>query len=155
MAMSYNSLNTGLNLSRQLKMIPGFFMIKKQIIVNQFLHETETWKRTLGFIEEENAILKNRLSEMLRYIDNDDTTLIEKLEGFQDSFIGEDEWIRRLKKQISEEDTLLVRDTYEDGDLFRELLKKQKKLRKQFEIIDKRFHRIRNDFNQYLAEVYI
>ncbi|HVW99166.1 MAG TPA: hypothetical protein VHA52_01820 [Candidatus Babeliaceae bacterium] len=129
-------------------------MIKKQIIVNQFLHETETWKRTLGFIEEENVILKNRLSEMLKYIDTDDTILIEKLEVFQDLFVSEDESIHQLKKQINEEDKLLLRDTYEDGDLFRRLLKKQKKLRKQFEAIDKRFNRIRNDFNQYLSEVY-
>lgn len=129
-------------------------MIRKQIIVHQFLHETETWKRTLGFIEEENAILKNRLSQMLRYVDANDTLLIEKLEWFQDSFIREDESTRLLKTQINEEDHLLIRDTYEDGDLFRALLKKQKRLRKQFENIDRRFHRTRNEFNQYLAEVY-
>lgn len=84
---------------------------------------------------------------------NDNSALIEKLENFQDLFVSEDESIHQLKKQINEEDKLLVRDTYEDGDLFSILIKKQQKLRKQFVNIDKRFHRIRNDFNQYLSEV--
>ena len=127
-------------------------MLKKQI-VKQFMHETETWKRTLGFIEEENVILKNRISEILSNITNGNTDLIEKMEEFQDSFVREDESIQQLRKQIKSEDGLLVRDTYEDGNLFRVVSGKQKRLRKQFDAVENKFKKIRNEFNDYLADL--
>jgi len=128
-------------------------MLKKQIIVKQFMHETETWNRTLGFIEEENVILKNRISEIVSTITIRDTDLIEKMEEFQDLFVKEDESIQQLKKQINSEDQLLVRDTYEDGNLFRVVCGKQRRLRKQFDTVENKFRKIRNEFNDYLAEL--
>jgi len=50
-------------------------MLNGNTLIKQFRHETETWKRTLGFIEEENIILKNRLSEILATANKYDDSL--------------------------------------------------------------------------------
>jgi len=69
--------------------------------------ESDTWKRILEFMTEENIHLKNRLSEILKGdLEHD---LLMTAEIFQNSFVREDELIRLLRKDVFAFDQLLAR----------------------------------------------
>jgi hypothetical protein len=53
--------------------------------LRQLQYESDTWKRLLGFLEEENIHLKNRLSEILKSGFNDN--LLDELENFHGRFV--------------------------------------------------------------------
>jgi hypothetical protein len=127
-------------------------MPKENLILDQFMHENETWKRLLGFLEEESIMLKNRLSEVAGAMNNNDGDLLERLEDFQNYFLKEDETIKFLKKEINEEDKLLARDIYEDGNLFLELKSRQKKMRKRVVKAEQEFNKLKLNFNTFLGE---
>ena len=78
-----------------------------ELKLKQLQHESDTWKRSLGFMMDENVQLKNRFAEILRT--EFDETLLEDIEKFQANFIREDEMIRFLKTDIAKLDKLLVR----------------------------------------------
>jgi len=65
----------------------------------------DSWKQLLNSWMEENILLKNRLSEILR--NNFDHNSLEEIEEFQTKFINDDELIRFLKKNVNELDDLL------------------------------------------------
>ncbi len=132
------------------KQIP---MPKEISILEQFRHENETWKRSLEFIVEENIILKNRLADILKETNNNDEGLLERLENFQNHFLKEDEIIKFLRKEISEEDKLLTQEIYVDGNLYKDIRMKQKKLRKGIEIVEQRFNKLKQEFNTYIGEI--
>ena len=54
--------------------------------LKQLQYESDTWKRLLGIIMDENIQLKNRLSEVLR--DRFDKNLLVEVEVFQNYFIN-------------------------------------------------------------------
>lgn len=128
-------------------------MAKGSPLINQFQHENETWKRVLEFLKDENIILKNQLSGVLPNIAEGDDGSLEKIEYFQNHFVKEDEIIRLLRIELSEQGKLLIRDTYEDGNLLKEVKNTQKKLRKEFEFAELYFNKLKYEFNDYLAEI--
>lgn len=120
--------------------------------VRQFKHESETWKRNLEFMMQENAYLKNRLSEVLDTISNDED-ILNAAEEYQNHFIREDESFHLLRRDIAELDHLLNREIYEDGMLKKEVVFKKKKLSKEIETSIKEFNKMKFDFNSYLEDV--
>jgi len=120
--------------------------------VRQFKHESETWKRNLEFMMQENAHLKNRLSEVLDTISNDED-ILNAAEEYQNHFIREDESFHLLRRDIAELDHLLNREIYEDGMLKKEVVYKKKKLSKEIETSIKEFNKMKFDFNSYLEDV--
>lgn len=133
--------------------ITSTIMAKGSPLLNQFQHENETWKRVLEFLKDENIILKNQLSGILPNIAEADDGLMEKIEYFQNHFVKEDEIIRLLRIELSEQGKLLVREMYEDGDVLKEVKHTQKKLRKEFEFAELHFNKLKYEFNDYLAEI--
>ena len=91
----------------------------------------DSWKQLLNSWMEENILLKNRLSEILR--NNFDHNSLEEIEEFQTKFINDDELIRFLKKNVNELDDLLSQ---------REIKKV-----KMDEIIKTRFENLDNDIS--------
>ena len=118
----------------------------------QFYYENLTWERLLDFIKQENAILKNRLSEVVDQLTDKD--FIELAEHFQNVFIIKDEFIDELRHDINDHEillnTLLVA-TDEKAD--KKILKKQEKLRNEMEALEKDFTKDKNQFNKYLASI--
>ena len=120
--------------------------------VRQFKHESETWKRNLEFMMQENALLKNRLSEVLDTM-SADGEILNAAEEYQNHFIREDESFHLLRRDIAELDNLLTREIYEDGMLKKEVVFKKKKLSKEIETSIREFNKLKFDFNNYLGDV--
>jgi hypothetical protein len=118
--------------------------------LNQLHYEAETWKRSLDFMTDENILLKNRLSEILK--ENFDANLLEELENFQNSFIGEDEIISSLQYEISEIDLSLARVIFENRNKIKKADKRIKSMRNDIRIAVERFAKLKSDFNNYLSE---
>jgi hypothetical protein len=116
----------------------------------QYRHETDTWKRYLHFIQQENNHLKNRLSQVLQH--DTDEQFLERAEYFQNKFVAEDDTVNMLRQDIQELDHLLVKETGEDGNMLKDLPKKLKKMQKDMEIVERQFSKLKSDFNFYLAE---
>jgi regulator of replication initiation timing len=121
-----------------------------ELKLKQLQYESDTWKRLLSFMIEENVRLKNRLSEILKEQFNHN--LLEEVEGFQNRFLKEDELIGLLRNEIVEFDKLLVREAFEDGKIIRVVGKKMEKLRSNIETAEKQFGKLKSEFNSYLTE---
>jgi hypothetical protein len=116
--------------------------------VRKIQSEAEAWKRTLGFLREENVFLKEHLSEVLK--ESAKSSLLEALEVFQTRFVREDERIALLRNDIADLDRLLIREVYEDGAIARQLAQKTQELRVNMRITEQEFSRLKSEFHQYL-----
>ena len=122
-----------------------------QLILKQCEYESDTWKRLLGFMIDENIHLKNRLIEILKSIP--DKNLLEEMENFHSRFIKEDDLISLLRNDIAELDRLLIREVFEDGKIFYEIIWKLNELRNNIIIAEMQFGKLKLDFNNYLSEI--
>ena len=108
------------------------FLIRKMsqaIVIRQYVYETDNWLRLLAFFIQENVSLKTRLAEVVDSIlDKEDLDIIEK---FQEEFLAQDTVVTFLSDELNQQVKLLERDDYEDGELFKEVVKHQKKLRRE------------------------
>lgn len=116
----------------------------------QFRHESDTWKRYLQFIQQENNHLKTRLSQVLQH--DTDEQFLERAEYFQSKFIAEDDTVNMLRQDIHELDNMLSKEIAEDANTIKELQKKLKKMHKDMEIVERQFNKLKSDFNLYLTE---
>lgn len=121
-----------------------------ELKLRQLQYESDTWKRLLGFIMDENIHLKYRLSEVLK--DKFNKNLLEEVEIFQSRFIKEDALIGLLRNEVVELDKLLVREIFEDSRIIKEIDRKLKKLRNNIIIAEKQFGKLKSEFNNYLSE---
>jgi len=118
--------------------------------LQQFKHENESWKRMLEFMQQENVHLKTRLAEVLQKDVRKD--FLEKAEYFQSGFLQFDERIAFLRRDISAFNKLFLTELFHNGHL-KELQLKQKQLRKEIETEEKKFNKLKGEFNHYLSEV--
>lgn len=118
--------------------------------LKQLQHESDSWKRLLAFIMDENIHLKNRLTEVLK--DKFNKNLLDDLEYFHNNFIREDEMIRLMRNDIVELDELLVKEIFEDGKIIKQVERKLHKLHNDLENIQKQFGKLKFEFNNYLSE---
>lgn len=118
--------------------------------LKQLQYESDTWKRLLTFMMDENVHLKNRLSEVLK--DGADNILLVEMENFQNNFVREDEMIALLRKDVAELDKLLLREVFEDGKIIKQVNKKLKMLRNNIVEVEKKFGQLKSDFHSYLSE---
>lgn len=118
--------------------------------LKQLQYESDTWKRLLGFLTDENINLKNRLSEILR--DDFESSLLDVLEIFQNRFINEDNMIGLLRNEITEYDRVLIRENFEDGHLKNEVVTLLNKLRNNMKYAEIESGKLRRDFNSYITE---
>jgi hypothetical protein len=122
-----------------------------KIKIDQFQKESDSWKRILAFLSQENAHLKNRLAESLNR-NHTTTELLEGAELFQSRSIRIDEIIRLMQRDVNKLDKLILRDIYEDGITLKEILYKQKKFRKEIRSLESAFNHLKLQFNNYLTE---
>jgi hypothetical protein len=118
--------------------------------LKQLQYESDTWKRLLGFMMEENSYLKNRISEILK--DKFNKNLLEKLEYFQSRLVKEDGLIGLLRNDVAELDKLLEREIVENGKIIKEIDKTLKRLRNNIIVIEKQFGKLKLEFNSFLLE---
>ena len=113
--------------------------------IEHIQHELETWLRTLDYIQQENIHLKTRLAGIIKHeVDND---LLEKVEYFQNQFLNKDAVITLLRHDIAS-----IKDI-DSASFNKKVLVKHEKLRKDMELMEKEFSRLKFDFNNYLSQV--
>ena len=120
-----------------------------ELKLKQLRHEINTWKRMLGFMQEENVHLKNRLSDVLK--DRFNKNMLDGVEFFQTNFIKEDEVIGLLKSEVAEVENILKWNLITDENIF-PTSKRMETVRNNIDAAEKDFTKINNDFNKYLSE---
>jgi hypothetical protein len=146
-------LSSGLNLffnpaaTQHLKLTTEKMLQRK---IKQWQCESDSWKRLLGFMLEENAYLKGRLSDLLKK--EIDLDLLDTLETFQNRFVREDELISLLRDEVTELDKLLIREMFEDGNIIKLTEKKFRKVKGNIETTEKAFAKLFQDFDNYVLE---
>ena len=121
-----------------------------ELKLKQLQYESDTWKRLLGFMRDENIHLKNRLSEILKNGFN--KNLLEELENFNSRFLKEDELIGLIRHDMAELDKLLLRNAFENGKIIEEIGRKLKIIRNNIELAERQFTKVQLEFNNYLSE---
>ena len=116
----------------------------------QLRHEINTWKRMLGFMQEENVHLKNRLSDVLK--DRFNKNLLEEVEEFQTDFIKEDEVINELRNELAEVEYILKSDIISDELHNFPITRRIENVRKNIDCAERDFTRMNNEFNNYLSK---
>ena len=119
-------------------------------IQEEIKYENEVGKKLLQGLQQDNVLLKNKLSEILKLNIRDG--ILEKAENFQTSFLLADERISFLRKDNIE----LCRQFLKaigDRNAIEELSQKQKQLKKQIKQEEKEFNKLKLAFNSYIASV--
>ncbi len=121
-----------------------------ELKLKQLQFESNTWKRLLCFMMDENIHLKNRIAEILK--NDTDNNLLEEIENFQNNLVRQDEVISLLRHDTAELDKLLVREIFDDGEITKEINRKLKDLRNNISTAEKQFTKVKVEFNNYLLE---
>ncbi len=116
----------------------------------QLRYESETWKRSLEFMMNENVQFKYRLSDVLK--NNVDKRRLNQLEEFQTSFIKEDDLINVLRNDVAELEKSLVCATFEDDQLMKQVELKMKTIRNDIHNAEKMFGKLKSAFIVYLTK---
>ncbi len=116
----------------------------------QLRYESETWKRSLEFMMNENVQFKYRLSDVLK--NNVDKRRLDQLEEFQTSFIKEDDLINVLRNDVAELEKSLVCSTFEDDQLMKQVDLKMKTIRNNIHHAEKMFGKLKSAFIVYLTK---
>ena len=119
-------------------------------IQEEIKYENEVGKKLLQGLQQDNVLLKNKLSEILKLNIRDG--ILEKAENFQTSFLLADERISFLRKDNTELCRQFLKATG-DRNAIEELSQKQKQLKKQIKQEEKEFNKLKLAFNSYIASV--
>jgi len=119
-------------------------------IQEEIKYENEVGKKLLQGLQQDNVLLKNKLSEILKLNIRDG--VLEKAENFQTSFLLADERISFLRKDNMELCRQFLKATG-DRNAIEELSQKQKQLKKQIKQEEKEFNKLKLAFNSYIASV--
>ena len=123
---------------------------RPELKFRQLRYESNTWKRWLDFIVDENINNKNRISEILRQ--DFDPNLLDQLENFQDGFIQEDTRVSFLRNELTEFDQLLAREIFEHGQIKKDIIHRLKQIRSHMALANRSFSSLQTVFNNYLLE---
>lgn len=121
-----------------------------ELKLTQLQFESDTWKRLLAFIADENMHLKKRLTEILK--EEFDKSMLEDAENFQTKFLKEDNLIILLRNEVAELDNWLEREIFENGTLKKEVNKRIRKIRKNIKYAEAQFEKLKSEFNNYFSE---
>jgi len=96
--------------------------------LNRLSDEIQSWKQLLSARMEDNILLKNSLSHILK--NNFDHNLLDEIEEFQSKFIREDEVIHSLRNDVNVMDNLIQEEMCEGPEITEAIDNKINNLRK-------------------------
>lgn len=124
-----------------------------ELIIKQYQHEVETWRRILSFLSEENINIKKRLSDILRGMEKSNDAMLDRIECFHNRLLKEDEIISFLSREVADQNKLLTPEVYEDGNILKAVISKQLKLSSAIETAEQEFNKLNFEFNSYLSKI--
>lgn len=122
--------------------------ISPESILNQFIYESEEWGRLLAFLKQENVFYKSRLAEIVSTTDDED--VITQAEKFNEDFLAQDRIIKFLTEELKNQNDLLQKDLYLDGQLVNDMMRHQKKLKTDVEKAEEIFSGAKKNFSGFL-----
>lgn len=123
-----------------------------ETVLEQFIYESEEWARLLVFLKQENVFYKSRLAEVVNNTEDEDVLLAA--EKFQEDFLSQDRVIDFLSSELGKQTKLLVKDIYVDGEIFRNVVQNQKKLRSDIQKAEEIFSKTKTEFAHYLVDLF-
>lgn len=118
--------------------------------IRHFQKESESWKRLLEYIQQENSYLKDLLADIVSQDINRE--LLGRAEEFQNQFITKDEMIALLRGDIYDFEQWLLNLASHYKRNINEYLEKQRKLRNEIESLEQRFNKLKFEFLNYVSE---
>lgn len=116
--------------------------------IHQYEYEGMMWMRSLEYLKQENAYLKDRLTEVVDQ--TSEKYFLAQAEHFQNQFIIKDEFLDELKHDVNAQMELIKNENFHSGNRQDDLTLLQDKLREQMVFIERDFLNLRNDFQKYL-----
>lgn len=116
---------------------------------DQFLHEVQTWDRSLDFYKQENNFLKTRLAQVLD--NNSDKAFLDFAEQFNTRFLFMDDYIKDVKTDLNLQMSILRNYILGNNSQQKPLELFQKKLREEMSKFEINMTALKYDFNQQLA----
>ena len=98
-------------------------------IIKQYSYDVNCWERSLAFFLIENIYFKERLSEILNTADDEE--LLLNCEQFQEQFLEQNRILSFLDTEVKRQKRSLGKMLYENDELFKEVVKQQKKLKRK------------------------
>lgn len=123
-----------------------------ETVIEQFIYESEEWGRLLAFLRQENVFYKSRLADVVNNSEDEDVLL--SAEKFQEDFLSQDRMIDFLYSELSKQTNLLQKDIYVDGEIFRDVVQNQKKLRSDIQKAEAIFSKTKTEFAHYLVDLF-
>lgn len=116
--------------------------------LKQLLYEVASWKRLLNFLSDENNLLKDRLSEVLK--DHSSNMELSDAERFQSNFVREDELLQVLRMEIVEIERLARAFGNKEINHQRIIERKLKLFRSNILYFESQFAGLQTVFNDHL-----
>ncbi|MFZ9661795.1 MAG: hypothetical protein ACO29O_07950 [Chitinophagaceae bacterium] len=116
--------------------------------IHQYEYECMMWTRSLEYLKQENAYLKDRLTEVVDH--HSDKYFLAQAEHFQNQFIIKDEFLDELKHDVYTQIELLKKEINVSDSKHDDLTLHQDKLREQMVYIERDFLNLRNNFQNFL-----
>ena len=123
-----------------------------ETVIEQFVYESEEWRRLMAFLKQENVFYKSRLAEVVNTAEDEDVLLAA--ERFQEDFLSQDRMVEFLSAELNKQTKLLQKDNYVDGEIFRNLVQSQKRLRDDIQKAEEFFSKTKTEFAHYLVELF-
>jgi hypothetical protein len=117
----------------------------------QLQFESDSWKRLLSYITDENIQLKYRIAAMLN--NGFDKKQLETIEGFQNQFIREDMLISLLRNEVAEMDRLLTTEKFDNSKIADTIKNKLSKIRTNIAAAACKMANLKQAFNDYILKV--
>lgn len=126
-------------------------MMNTRVISNisQLQYESDSWKRTIEFIIQENAHAKNRLAEIIKNNPGEDAFL-DLAEFYQNYFIQQETLASLLRNDIYSFDKVLQKQKIEDEQLINEVLRNRKQLKSELDKLINEFNRSKKQFDNFV-----
>jgi len=119
--------------------------------IEQFLKYNMTWRRQINIFNQENSLLKNRLSKAVDIVI--DKKIISKAEYFQNQFIIIDEIINDMGRDIKHNEKKLQSIIVEIKKPELKDFKMQEKLSNEMIYLEKEFLKLKKEFNEYINSI--
>lgn len=76
-------------------------------LILKFLDERVIWRNKIDMLKQDNEHLKTRLGNIIKFINGTNEDILEKLEIFQNKLIQNDQFIRLLRDDLTNQERLL------------------------------------------------
>lgn len=119
-------------------------------IIRQYVYETESWLRMIGFISEETIYFRLRLADVVSTAVASE--ILEEAEKFQEDFLSQDRIVAYLSGEIHKQSQLLEKGSHPDEQFLKEIAARQQNIRKDIKKAEALFNGLKDQFLEFLQK---